>query len=104
MKPALNDFSRGAAVFAALIKACVSRKQAKLAVQIYDEMHEASFICNKVTYNTLIDALVRQGDMDKAGEIFRDMGLKGVTPDLISYATLIKGHCSRGFLEQALQL
>merc|ERR1719487_1239993 len=42
--------------------------------------------------------------MDGATAIFRDMGLKGVTPDLISYATLIKGHCARGFLEQALQL
>merc|ERR1719321_1258158 len=32
------------------------------------------------------------------------MGLKGVTPDLISYATLIKGHCARGCLDQGLQL
>merc|ERR1719491_2934299 len=32
------------------------------------------------------------------------MTLKNVSPDLITYSTLIKGHCSRGDLEQGLQL
>merc|ERR1719515_481282 len=67
-------------------------------------MQEASFACNRITYNTIIDALVREGDVDKAASVLRDMELKGVTPDLISYATLIKGHCARGNLEQGLQL
>ena len=38
-------------------------------------------MCGRVTYNTLIDALVRAGDMSRAGELFRDMTLKNVTPD-----------------------
>merc|ERR1719486_181488 len=42
--------------------------------------------------------------MDGAAAIFKDMGLRSVTPDLVSYATLIKGHCARGCLEQGLQL
>merc|ERR1719230_1401146 len=42
--------------------------------------------------------------MARAGDLFRDMSLRNVTPDLISYSTLIKGHCSRGDLEQGLQL
>merc|ERR1719453_1625407 len=61
-------------------------------------------VCNKVTYNTLIDMLVRSSDMDRATTIYQDMNLKGVTPDLITFSTLIKGHCSRGDLEQALGL
>merc|ERR550537_1816450 len=36
--------------------------------------------------------------------IFREMGLKNVTPDLISYSTLIKGYCVKGELEPAMQL
>jgi len=32
------------------------------------------------------------------------MALQNVTPDLITYSTLIKGHCARGDLEQGLQL
>ena len=61
-------------------------------------------ICSKVTYNTLIGALVRQGELDRATDVFRDMSLKAVTPDLITYSTLIKGHCVRGDLEHGLQL
>jgi pentatricopeptide repeat protein len=103
MKLALPDFSRGAVVFSALVKACVQRKLAKLATEVYDEIKDVC-TCSKVTYNTLIDALVRQGEMDRATDLFRDMSLKGVTPDLITYSTLIKGHCVRGDLEQGLQL
>jgi pentatricopeptide repeat protein len=103
MKVALPDFSRGAVVFSALVKACVQRKLAKLATEVYDEIKDVC-TCSKVTYNTLIDALVRQGEMDRATDLFRDMSLKGVTPDLITYSTLIKGHCVRGDLEQGLQL
>lgn len=103
MKQALPDFSRGAVVFSALVKACVQRKLAKLAVEVYDEIKDVC-TCSKVTYNTLIDALVRQGEMDRATDLFRDMSLKAVTPDLITYSTLIKGHCVRGDLEQGLQL
>merc|ERR1719389_286950 len=32
------------------------------------------------------------------------MPLQGVAPDLITYSTLIRGHCTRGDLEQGLQL
>jgi pentatricopeptide repeat protein len=103
MKQALPDFSRGAVVFSALVKACVQRKMAKLATEVYDEIKDVC-TCSKVTYNTLIDALVRQGEMDRATDLFRDMSLKSVTPDLITYSTLIKGHCVRGDLEQGLQL
>jgi pentatricopeptide repeat protein len=104
MKDVLNDFPRSPVVFAALVKACLQRKQTKLALEIYEEVQEISFTCNRVTYNTILDILVRQGDMDKASSVFQDMSLKAVTPDLISYATLIKGHCSKGCLEQGLQL
>merc|ERR1719379_1235594 len=40
--------------------------------------------------------------MDRATSLYRDMNMKGVTPDLITFSTLIKGHCARGDLEQAL--
>lgn len=102
-KSALADFPRAPTLFSALAKACVTRKQLNLAMEVYDEIKDLP-VCNKVTYNTLIDALVRQGDMDAASGMFRDMTLNGVMPDLITYSTLVKGHSSRGDLEQGLQL
>jgi len=99
----LPEFQRAPSVFAAVAKACIQCKQAGRAVDLYSDTKDL-FVCGRVTYNTLIDALVRAGDMSRAGELFRDMTLKNVTPDLISYSTLIKGHCARGDLEQGLQL
>jgi len=104
MSQKLSDFSKGSAAFSALIKACVQRKQTRRALEIYDIMQDATCICSKVMYNTLIDGLVRHGDMEQASRIFRDMALNAVSPDLITFSTMIKGHCARGDLEQALML
>jgi len=103
-KHALCNFARGQAVFGAIVKACICNKQGPMAVHLYEEMRELSFTCNRITYNTIIDVLGRQGDMDKAAAVFQEMSLKAVSPDLISYTTLIKGHCAKGCLDQALQL
>merc|ERR1719235_742986 len=42
--------------------------------------------------------------MDRVARLFRDMYQKNVTPDIVTYSTVIKGHCARGCLEQGLQL
>jgi len=99
----LHEFARVPVVFSALVKACMQCKEARIALELYEESKDC-FVCGKVTYNTLIDAFVRQGDTTKASEVYRDMTLKNVTPDLITYSTLIKGHCASGDLEQGLQL
>lgn len=99
----LEKFQRSAAIFAAMVKACVQARRANLAVELYNIVKEA-ITCTKVTYNTLIDALVRQSDMAAASELFRDMAMEGVMPDLITYSTLIKGHCLNGNLQEGLQL
>mmetsp|Transcript_67479 Transcript_67479/g.161926 ORF Transcript_67479/g.161926 Transcript_67479/m.161926 type:complete len:953 (+) Transcript_67479:151-3009(+) len=98
-----QDLSKNASAISTLIKACAQLKEARLAVDIFEEVKDACVVA-KVAYNTLIDAVVRQGDMSRATEIFKHMGLKAVTPDLITYSTLIKGHCARGDLEQGLML
>lgn len=99
----LSGFPRAPSTFASCLKACVQFKQPRLALELYSEIKDR-IVCGKVAYNTIIDALVRQGDIARAHDIFRDMALKNVTPDLITYSTLIKGHCARGDLEQGLQL
>jgi pentatricopeptide repeat protein len=59
-----------------------------------------------VTFNTLIDACSRVGDMETAARLFADLvaDKHGVVPDLITYSTLVKGYCVNGDLEQAMQL
>eukprot|EP00448_Togula_jolla_P000382 CAMPEP_0170613986 /NCGR_PEP_ID=MMETSP0224-20130122/24561_1 /TAXON_ID=285029 /ORGANISM="Togula jolla, Strain CCCM 725" /LENGTH=985 /DNA_ID=CAMNT_0010939617 /DNA_START=153 /DNA_END=3110 /DNA_ORIENTATION=- len=99
----LSTFPRASMVFSAFVKACAQVKSPNLAIDLY-ECVKGEFACTKVTYNTLIDMLVRQSDSGRADAVFRDMALNAVTPDLITYSTMIKGHCARGDLEQGLQL
>jgi len=99
----LAGLPRAPSVFSTLVKACIQSRQPRVVLELYEDI-KPFFVCGKVTFNTLIDALVRQGDLAKASELFRDMIVKNVLPDLITYSTLIKGHCSCGDLEQGLQL
>jgi pentatricopeptide repeat protein len=101
--PVVEKFTRAAAIFASTVKACVQNKRAHVALELYESMKEV-VTCTIVTYNTLIDALVRRDDLTRATALFRQMALQGASPDLITYSTLIKGHCSRGELEEALRL
>lgn len=90
-------------MFAAFVKACVQNKRSRLALDLYSDMKD-SIQLTKFSFNTLIDALVREGDLTRAAELYREMPLQGVAPDLITFSTLIRGHCTSGDLEQALQL
>jgi pentatricopeptide repeat protein len=103
VRPHLQDYPRASTVFAAITKACVKCRRQKLAIELYDEMKEA-FVCGKVTYNMLIDVLVKQGDVERAGAVFQEMALQAVSPDLITYSTLIKGLSAQGDLQQGLVL
>merc|ERR1719163_2107110 len=73
-------------------------------MELYEELKADSMTCTLVTYNTLIDACARVGEMTKAAAVFRDMCDRGTDPDLITYSTIIKGYCVQGDLEQAIQL
>merc|ERR1719169_331962 len=73
-------------------------------MELYEAMKTQTSACTLVTYNTLIDACARVGEMEKATALFRDMCERGVDPDLITYSTVTKGYCVQGDLEQAIQL
>jgi pentatricopeptide repeat protein len=59
---------------------------------------------NLVTYNALVDAMAKVGDVEGAADLFRDMCSRGIAPDLVTYSTVIKAYCVQGDLEPAIQL
>merc|ERR1719218_400331 len=62
------------------------------------------FTVNLVTYNALVDAMAKVGDVEGAADLFRDMCSRGIAPDLVTYSTVIKAYCVQGDLEPAVQL
>ena len=54
-----------------------------------------------ITFNCALDVYVRQGDLEKALQMFHLID-KTFKADLISYSTIIKGLCQSNKKEQAL--
>lgn len=111
-------------IYTTMIKAYSRTYQINKALEIYNIMvekscNDASSDCvpNIITFNSIIDCCVRCGEMHKATEIFdymqrnnqvaeeeNDKSVNVVRPDLITFSTLIKGHCRVKNIEQALIL
>ena len=54
-----------------------------------------------VTYNVLISACARCSNNRRAAELFAEMRREGLEPNIITYATVIKGFCLSGALQEA---
>merc|ERR1719199_1663089 len=52
-----------------------------------------------VTFNTLIDACARCGRMEHLPKTLEDMEEQGVKPNVITYSTMLKGHCQNGNIQ-----
>merc|ERR550514_733666 len=44
------------------------------------------------------------GDVSHAAKLFKDMGERGVDPDIITYSMMIKAYAVQGDMKQAIQL
>jgi pentatricopeptide repeat protein len=67
-------------------------------------MKENKLIPNDVTYGCLIDACIKNGNLQKALQVFKDMKKDKVKMNTIIYTTLIKGYAKEFMLDEALAL
>merc|ERR1719482_812621 len=62
-------------------------------------MNERKIELSVVMYNTLIDACARCGRMERLPEILESMKASGTKPNVITYSTMLKGHCQNGNIQ-----
>jgi len=75
------------------------------ALELYRRLREEGADANASTYNSVLDALVRQlADGNKLQEVLDDMRAAAVTPDVVTYSILIKACCNSGQLQKAIAL
>eukprot|EP01067_Filipodium_phascolosomae_P001540 Filipodium_phascolosomae@DN2007_c0_g1_i1.p1 len=92
-------------MYSTLIKGFAQQKQTDKAISLYERMVANKVACNAVTFNSLIDGCARVGAMDKACELLEEMTKRaGLSPDLITYSTIIKGYCMQGDIEHSMIL
>ncbi|XP_074561070.1 pentatricopeptide repeat-containing protein At3g09650, chloroplastic [Curcuma longa] len=57
-----------------------------------------------VTYTTVITALIKAGEMDRARSVLAEMARAGVPANLVTYNVLLKGYCQQLQLDKAKEL
>ncbi|XP_047330858.1 putative pentatricopeptide repeat-containing protein At5g59900 [Impatiens glandulifera] len=63
-----------------------------------------NYLANAITYNILIRGFCRVGRVEEGIGILLDMVKNGISPDCISYSTVIFEYCKNGCLSEALEL
>lgn len=89
-----------------LIKGYGRQKELSKAFQLFREMPREGVPCNTITYNSMIHACIQCGRVPDAERLFDEMLAAGGSrqPDLITFSTVLKGHCQRGDLDKALNV
>jgi pentatricopeptide repeat protein len=59
---------------------------------------------NLITYNSLLDGLVKCSHLEEADELFNEMLQSQLKPDLITFSTLLKGYCKKGNMRKVNEI
>merc|ERR1719502_186849 len=57
-----------------------------------------------VTFNTLIDACSRSGDLDRIPSLLKDIHAQGLQMGVVTYGAILKGYCQTNRLDEAFEL
>ncbi|GFQ02688.1 putative pentatricopeptide repeat-containing protein at3g25060 mitochondrial [Phtheirospermum japonicum] len=87
-------------VILALIQACANIEDSKMAKYLHAFMIRRSFRMDVVMQTSLIDMYAKNGKLEIASAVFRNMGYRNA----VSWSTLISGYAKNGFAKNALEL
>uniref|UniRef100_A0A7S1R0S9 PROP1-like PPR domain-containing protein n=1 Tax=Alexandrium catenella TaxID=2925 RepID=A0A7S1R0S9_ALECA len=98
-KPLLN-----AIIYCSVLKGFTHQKMFDRVWVVYEEMMKGQFQFSVVTYNALIDACARAGDMGRVQGFLDDMAKQNIDPNIVTYSTVMKGYCQENRLDKAFEL
>jgi pentatricopeptide repeat protein len=96
--------SVNAVIFGSVLKGFSHQKRFDRVWSTYQEMLERKLVFSVITFNTLLDACARCGEMAHIPDLLDEMKGQAVEPSLITYSIVIKGYCQGNRLEEALQV
>lgn len=75
------------------------------AHKLFDEMPQLNCERTNKSFNALLSAYVNSRKVDEAMKVFKELPEKlGITPDLVTYNTMIKAVCRKGSMEDILSI
>merc|ERR1719393_671586 len=67
-------------------------------------MVSKKFQFSMVTYNTIIDACSRSGELSRIPSLLKDIESQGLKMGLVTYSAILKGYCQKNMLDEAFEL
>ncbi|KAI8558993.1 hypothetical protein RHMOL_Rhmol04G0139500 [Rhododendron molle] len=101
----LDNVEIRSSVYNNFLTLLVRRNQVQEAVSFFGHILKSQCYCpDTCTFNIAIRGLCRVGEVEKAFELFNDMGSFGCLPDVVTYNTLINGLSRVGEADRGLEL
>jgi len=89
-------------IYGSVLKGFSHLKKFECVWSVYEEMLGQKIQFSIVTFNTLLDACARSGDLVRIPALLESMTAQGLEPNLITYGIVIKGYCQENKLTEAL--
>jgi pentatricopeptide repeat protein len=90
--------------YGSLLKGYSHAKEFDKVLSTYRELLDLELKLSLVTFNTLMDACARCGEMTHIPGLLKDMSQQGVEPNIITYSIIIKAYCQLNRLDEALKV
>lgn len=71
---------------------------------VYKEMCQEGLQLSIMTYNTLVDACARCGEMSRVSFLLNDMVDNQIQPSIVTYSAIMKGYCQENRIDKALEV
>jgi len=91
-----------AIIYGSVLKGFSHQKQFDRVMVVYQEMLDHKLKFTEITFNTLLDACARSGEMGRVPNLLATMIDQGIQPDIITYGIVVKGYCQENRLDDAL--
>merc|ERR1719399_2046516 len=93
-----------AVIYCSVLKGFAHEKKMERVWSIWEDMIQSKVLPSITTYNALIDACARNAGTDRIAQLLADMKQRGIKANLITYSTVLKGHCLRGDIRAAFDV
>merc|ERR1740123_2538110 len=93
-------------VYSALLRGFSKGKEHEQVYALYLEMQVRMVPMNTITYNVVLNSMLRIGQMDQIPSLLDAMKAEGSrgAPDIVTFSTIAKGYCNIGDVDSALVL
>merc|ERR1719321_593574 len=93
-----------AVIYCSVLKGFSHHKKFGRLWDVYQEMLAQKVQFSIVTFNTMVDACSRSGEMKRIPALLQSMVSQNIHPNLITYSAIIKGYCQENRLEEAFEV